>query len=309
MPRRPRLELNEPKRQLAAMIDTALNSGQSPDAKTELKPWTNLSFAAATASTESSVRAWRDTKNPTMPVNIIPLVNAFYGTDATTSFPEPRAAMKLAWQRAKGHLIDDPPAPGPRAIRQSNFAGPIKLVDLTVSQPTPDNAANLIVPYTLHIYPDTDCRYHDQSVEIGVTAAVVKVDAQQWQPNADSLFRKKTHPNVHGNALKGAVDVMGPVDSLGRLAGAPFPDEPAVTMEPAPDPTRADDPTDDIEFQVQVSRNWFHVTIPGAGSAPSINTKAVLDAIFAEAFPRTDHNQHILTSATVAGKTRRDTGE
>ena len=306
MPRPPRLGPEQDRRHLAGMIDIEMKRGQRPEGANG-EPWTNQGLAAAAFGSDSGVRGWRGAPGVDLatPNTIVPILNAFYGPDATTAFPAQSAAMRHAWRRAKNYLDDDAPASAPRALQHHSFTGPVHLVDLTASQPTPDNAGNLIVPYTLHIYPDTTQEYRGQRVEIGLTAACVKVEARAWQPNAESVFRHKIHPNARGTATKHAIDAIGPLDAKGRLAGAPLADQPPVTMEASP-PSGLDTAADDIAFQVQAAREWFDVTIPGAPENISAIQKAVLAALFADAFPRTDHNQHIVASATVAGKARKD---
>jgi len=294
------------RRHLADMIDTEMNRGQRPEGANG-EPWTNANFGLEAGAAEATVRGWRGAEGVALatPNGIVPILKAFYGPEATTAFPGQYEAMLLAWRRAKGFLDEEAAAPEPRALDHKVFTGPLNLVDLTVSQPTPDNAGNLIVPYTLHIYPDTTQAYRGQSVEIGLTAACVKVAAQAWQPNEGAVFRHKTHANVRGTGVRHAVDAVGPLDAKGRLAGAPLADQSPVTLEPAPS-SGPEAASDDIAFQVQAAREWFAVDVPDAADDASAIKKTVLAAIFAEAFPRTDGNQHVVASAIVAGKARKD---
>ncbi len=307
MARPARLGPEKDRRHLADMIDTEMTRGQRPEGANG-EPWTNANFGLEAGAAETTVRGWRGAEGVALatPNGIVPILKAFYGPEATTAFPGQYAAMRLAWRRAKGFLDDEAAAPEPRALDRKVFTGPLHLVDLTVSQPTPDNAGNLIVPYTLHIYPDTTQAYRGQSVEIGLTAACVKVAAQAWQPNVDAVFRHKTpSKNVTGTAVPHGIYAIGPLDAKGRLAGAPLADQSPVTLEPAPS-SGPEAVSDDIAFQVQAAREWFDVDVPGAPGDSSAIKNAVMAAIFAEAFPRTEGNQHIVASAIVAGKARKD---
>jgi hypothetical protein len=202
MGRRPRPELNEARAYLAGLIDTALNDGQRGDGTRQRswQPWTNTGFADKVAASESDVRAWSNANNPVRPVNILPILRVLYGE--IPAYAGARKGMHIAWRLAGGIRSEEPPPPI-RPIDSKQFGEVAEIVDLAVSQPTPDNNGNLIVPFTLRIHPDTNCEVDGNSVEIGVTAPYFVVESEHWRPVADTVFRGKAHPNTRqGNRVK-----------------------------------------------------------------------------------------------------------
>lgn len=287
---RPRPELAEARCALAGVIDAALKGGQfhDPDALCFGRPWTNEAFAAAVAATESAVRSWRDQRKPSRPVNIVPLLEVLHGDNPR--FAEARKAMLNAWRRAGGYIEDVIPPPQPSGIETRKFSDVAAVVDLSVGQPVPDNAGNnLILPWTVNIYPDPRCVFEDKKVEIGVTAVFVLIESEHWQPHQESVFRKKNHPNIEKDATPGGVQLVGPTDGKGRIAGEPLEDEPSVKMEP-----KGKDASGPIDVSVRVFRDGFTVT-PRDATDVSETQKFVLDAIFGSAF-ETDANQRLIVA-------------
>ena len=86
--------------------------------------------------------------------NIIPLLKVFFGD--IPKFAATRKAMHDAWRLAGGlkAVEASPPPSPPRTIESTPFSDVAEIVDLEVSQPTPDNSGNLIVPVTLRIHPE-----------------------------------------------------------------------------------------------------------------------------------------------------------
>lgn len=300
MQRELRPDLIEPRRHLAAMIDDALRRGQCGDGTPERlwQPWTNDGFATRVTAAEASIRAWRNRDRPSVPYNILPLLRAFYGD--LPRYADARDAMLLAWRRSRG-LTDEPPPP-PRTIEISRFSDFAEIVDLGVSQPTPDSNGDLTVPWTLHIYPDTACEIGGQMVEIGVIALCVIIESRHWQPVPDSVFRRKKHPTLGVPAPPGGVLIVGPVDEQGRIAGTPLEDEPQIIMEPLGE--AGDGP---ITFSVRVKRDGFKITSRGKQDAADTQ-KAVLDTIFASGIERDRKNRLIIAQATVSSSARRRSG-
>jgi hypothetical protein len=296
MGRRPRPELKEARAHLASMIDDALNKGQRGDGERERswQPWTNTGFADKVAASESDVRGWRNANNPVRPGNILPTLRVLYGD--IPAFAQGRNAMLLAWRRAGGIRSEEPGPPAVIAIESKQFSDVAEIVDLSVSQPTPDNTGNLIVPFTLRIHPDTNCEVDGNTIEIGVTAPYAIVESEHWRPVADTVIRGKAHPNARSVAARGAVQLVAPVDEQGRIDGQPLESEPRVILEPLrPD---SDGP---IEVSVRVARDGFKVTPRGQADVTGTQ-KAVLDALFADAFPRDKKNRLKVASETVRSR-------
>jgi hypothetical protein len=296
MGRRPHPELKEVRAYLASMIDTALNTGQRGDGVRERswQPWTNTGFADKVFASESDVRGWRNTNNPVRPGNILPTLRVLYGD--IPAFARMRNDMLIAWRRAGGIRSEEPAPPPVVTIESKQFSEVAEIVDLSVSQPTPDNTGNLIVPFTLRIHPDTNCEVDGNAVEIGVTAPYVIVESEHWRPVADTVFRGKAHLNTRSVAARGAVLLVAPVDDQGRINGQPLESEPRVVLEPLrPD---ADGP---IEVSVRVAREGFKVTPKGQEDVTGTQ-KAVLDALFADAFPRDKKNRLKVASETVRSR-------
>jgi hypothetical protein len=279
------------------MIDAALNKGQRGDGVRERswQPWTNTGFAEKVFASESDVRGWRNAGNPVRPGNILPVLRVLYGDISV--YAQARNDMHVAWRHAGGIRVEEPAPPPVLAIESKQFSEVAEIVDLSVSQPTPDNTGNLIVPFTLRIHPDTNCEVDGNAVEIGVTEPYVIVESEHWRPVADTVFRGKTHPNTRSVAARGAVRLVAPADEQGRIDGQPLESEPRVILEPLrPD---SDGP---IEVSVRVAREGFKVTPRGHADVTGTQ-KAVLDALFADAFPRDKKNRLKVASEAVRSRT------
>ena len=296
MGRRPRPELKEARAHLASMIDAALNDGQRGDGTRprSWQPWTNTGFADKVVASESDVRGWRNRDNPVRPVNVLPILRVLYGD--IPAYAQARNDMLIAWRRAGGIHPEEPAPPPIRAIETKQFCELAEIVDLSVSQPTPDNNGNLIVPFTLRIHPDTNCEVDGNSVEIGIGPAYAVIESEQWKPAADTVFRGKPHTYTGKTAAAGTALLVGPTDDKGRLDGQPLADTPNVTLEP-----RAQDADGPIEVSIRVAREGFKVTPHGHADVTGTQ-KAVLDALFADSFPRDKKNRLKVASETVRSR-------
>ncbi len=282
---------------LAKMIDDALRLGQRGDGtlRTQCTEWTNVAFADKAKTAESVVRSWRDVENPTRPKNIIPVLNAFFGT--IEQYAAARLAMQNAWRRAGGFEVEEPP-PALRAIVAEEFSEVAEIIDLSVSQPTPDNTGGMKVGFTFRVHPDPECFVAGETVEIGVTTAFLFVESDHWKPDSDSVFRRKDHPNIKPGAASGGVQITGPKEAApqGRIDGAPLGDVAEVRFEKGAKP--GDGP---IGFSVRVPRNGFVVT-PCDTAAPVTRTQAtVLDALFGDAFPK-DKKERLIVARDTVGR-------
>jgi hypothetical protein len=150
----------------------------------------------------------------------------------------------------------------------------------------------MVMPCTLHIYPDKNCEYNGRRVEIGISSAFLIIDALEWQPSQDSVFRRKRHPNVEPDATPGGVKLIGPTDEAGRIAGEPLRDELTVRMEP-----KKDNAGGSIEMSVRVLREGFAVK-PRDEFNLSETQKFVIDSIFSDAYPK-DGNQRLIVASEI----------
>jgi hypothetical protein len=296
MGRRPRPDLTAHRQELARLIDDALNVGQRGNGSRPRgwESWTNQAFAEKAGSWESDVRGWRNQSNPVRPKMIIPLLEVFFGN--RSEYAAARQAMLIAWRRAGGIRSEEPAPPPVRAIETKQFSELAEIVDLSVSQPTPDNNGNLIVPFTLRIHPDTNCEVDGNSVEIGIGPAYAVIESEQWKPAADTVFRGKPHTYTGKTAAAGTALLVGPTDDKGRLDGQPLADTPNVTLEP-----RAQDADGPIEVSIRVAREGFKVTPHGHADVTGTQ-KAVLDALFADSFPRDKKHRLKVASETVRSR-------
>jgi hypothetical protein len=285
---------------LAGLIDQALKIGQRGDGtkKQHWQPWTEVEFARKVSTGPSTISDWRDSENPSRPVNIQPLLRVFYGD--IPAYAEAKAAMLKAWKRAAGIDSDDPP--DPRDIKTFNEVA--EVVHLMVNQPTPDNQGNLIVPYTLRLRCDehreieikVDGAPVTVAMDIGVTKPVFKVRSDDWQPMQDTIFRKKKHPHTAPGPCPDSVLLTDERDGGGRVVGEPLEDEPHVLMEKTGIGGEAA-----IILSVVVPRDGFSVSLCG-GAPASARQQDVIDAILAEAIPRDKENPGRLEVASAVVK-------
>jgi hypothetical protein len=284
---------------LAGLIDDALKNGQRGDGtpKTSWHSWTDVAFAQKVGVSPSVVGEWRDRGNPARPVNVIPILKAFYGE--MEAYTEAKQAMKKAWKRAAGIDEDDPA--DPRKIVEKQFSDIAHVVTLLSNQPMADNHGNLIVPYTLRFHRDEkveidvkmDGKPATVTMGIGLTKPLFLVESRDWQPLQDTIFRNKSHSNISPGPVGDCVYIMGPMDDQGRVIGDPLQDELHVVMERRG--TEVDGP---ITLAVKAARDGFFVTV--ADSSLSATQNDVLDAIFAEAIPRDNRNRLEVASVVVA---------
>ncbi|MEJ0016490.1 MAG: hypothetical protein WDN25_07985 [Acetobacteraceae bacterium] len=231
---------------------------------------------------------------------LVPILRVLYGGSADNAAP--REAMRLAWYLAKGIPPPEPPPPGPRAIENARpFTDAAEIIDLAMSQPTPDNEGRLRVPFTLRVHPDRNCCVADLAVEIGVGDVLVAVESEYWQPVTGSVFRGGRHENAGRTAATGAALLAGPHDGSGRIDGEPLGEEPVLLMESKQD---GDGP---IVMSARVSREGF-VVVPvhrdraNEPPAPLADTrKVVLDALFAGAYELDPRNRVVVARVRVGG--------
>jgi hypothetical protein len=296
MGRRPHPELKQARAHLGTLIETGLNDGQRGNGTRQRswRPWTNTGFADKVAASESDVRGWRNANNPVRPANILPILRVLYGD--IPGYAEARKNMLIACRRAGGIRSEESAPPPIRAIESKQFSDVAEIVDLCVSQPTPDNTGNLIVPFTLRIHPDTNREVDGNAIEIGVTESYFVVDSEHWLPAADTVFRGKAHPNTRSVATRGAVKIVQPADDEGRIDGQPLESEPRLILEP-----RNPDRDGPIEVSIRVAREGFKVTPRGQAEVTGTQ-KAVLDGLFADAFPRDKKSRLKVASETVRSR-------
>ena len=227
------VELRAARSHLAVMLDEAIKQGHRASGLAN-KPWTEQEFATAVRGHVTNVRKWRNRDNPERPVNIQPILNAFYAKDAPA-----RNEMEQAWRRAGG--LNDTPSE-PREMTTRTFSEIAAPVDLLVNQPEMDNqGVNLIVPYILRLRVASGCTIEAKvdgqpvamTFDIGLSKPWLQVQSSHWQPVNGSIFRSKPHDNIDIDATwKDAVLLTGPTEN-GCVVGQPLRDEPNIVMEPA----------------------------------------------------------------------------
>jgi hypothetical protein len=292
-----RERLKQERMHLAGLIDDALRTGQRGDGTPSGRAWTDVELAKKVNISAQNVSTWRNRKDPSRPVDIVPVLNAFHGDLRENA--DARAAMHKAWKLAGGIDADDPP--DPRTIKA--FSAVAEVVTLLPNQPTPDNHGNLIVPYTLRFQCDKNCTVNIKvdgkpvavTMDIGFTEARLTVESRHWQPLHDTLFREGKHGENTAPGFPGdCVVIKGPVDEQGRIVGSPLGDDSRLMME-----RQGDNGDGPIVMSVAVPRDGgFSVTF-GDRQQPSATQKSVIDAIFAEAIPKDSRDRLEVASATV----------
>jgi hypothetical protein len=303
MPRRSirRPELEPHQRALAAMIDDALTRGQRGDGTSEKHwlPWKHAIFADKAGVSESSVANWRDPDAMMPPEDIQPLLRTLYG--AIDRFKVDKEKMQRLWRLARGYIVDDDVAAEDwRISRSLNLQGVARLVSLQAHRPVPWNDGTLRLSITLIIKPDRELSYRGKAITIGLTDALLCLQAGAYQPAYKSRPSQRGVPN-----FELAVDgdrVVGPLDPLtGMIDGEPLGDEHLMALElveGAPGPTAV---------AIYAPRGSFRV-VPSANGSPeaqsqrrcSANQSAVVNALLHEQLRnRDDHDRALLAFASV----------
>ena len=294
MARRPRPDLLPHKKAFARFLRSEILSGQRSDgqakiASTELVP-SDFARRMGHPRQANLVSTWCNVENPTRPRDIDPILKALYG--ARARYPDQWARMRSLHLAARGSP-DDLPI-NIWTITGERFSAFADIVDLSVSQPMPDNSGGVHVAYTLKIHPDPDVRADPDSdrnaIELGIREAFLAIEADEWQPASDSIFRDDPdHENLGRTARKNSALIVGPRDTKGRIDGHPLGRELRARLEPLTDGAAGT-----ITFVVLVGREAFVVT-PKDGKGPVNNQqKAVLDAIFASALPKDDRKRLVV---------------
>lgn len=293
----------EERRHLAGLIDDALKAGQRGDGtpKPRWYPWTDFEFTKViNAGSPTSVAAWRNKTDPERPGRgfMDRILKTFYGE--ILAYVDAKKQMLIAWKRAAGIDSDDPP--DPRGITTKTFSELAEVVTLLVNQPTPDNAGNLMVPYTLRLRCDENVSIVIKvdggpvtvTMDIGLTSPLFVVESAHWQPMRDTIFRHKKHSNLEAGPVGDSVRITQKPDNQGPIVGQPLEDEPHLMME-----RTGEDGDGPISLSIKVPRDGFSVTLSD-GAPVSATQKDVLDAIFAEAIPRDARNRLEVAKVSVA---------
>jgi hypothetical protein len=305
--RRPELEPHQ--RALALMIDDALNRGQRGDGENEKHwaRWNNRSLADASRGifSENAVANWRDPDRRMPPEDIKPLLKLFYGT--IERFKDDRAKMERLWRLARGYIVDDEaPASGWAAVRTQNLQGQVDLVRLHTHQPVPWNDGTLRLAITLVITPDQDVSYRGRAVIIGLSEALLRLDASGLQPAYKALPSQRGLPHFVPSAAGDRI--IGPLDrDTSMINGEPLGDEFLLSLE-----NLATEPDDKpATVAVCASRGSFRVLPRSMGGnirQPAArrlaNQNAVVNALFFEQYrERDDHDRAVLARARIGGGT------
>ena len=213
-------------------------------------------------------------------------------------FPEQWNRMWSLYHTARG-TPDDLPV-NIWTITGERFSAFADIVGLTVSQPMPDNSGGVHVAYTLKIHPDENVRPDPDSasnaIELGIREAFLAIEADEWQPASDSIFRDNSdHENLGRTARKNSALIKGPHDTKGRIDGHPLGRDLRAKLEPTTDGAAGT-----IVFLVLVERGAFVVTPKDGKGAVNSQQKAVLDAIFASAIPKDERKRLVVERAAAA---------
>ncbi|WP_158932671.1 hypothetical protein [Acidisphaera sp. S103] len=303
MPRRSirRPELERYQRELARIIDDALNRGQCGDGTPERhwKPWTNTQFADIAGISERSVANWRDPDALMPPYEITPLLKCLYGD--IDRFKADRAAMHRLWQLARGHITaHEVPSTDPRSDKSPNLRGKATLITLQAHAPTPLEDGTMRLSITLIISPDRDLSYRGKAITIGLAEALLTVEPGLYQPTHRSRPSQRGLRNFKISAA--GERIIGPLDrTSGMIDGEPLDDEYLMDLEVA------ESGAGPINIIVHASRNSFRARIsPLSGTEAkmpqhcSINQNVVMNALFYEQLKNQDcHNRAVLARITV----------
>lgn len=300
MARRPRPDLIPHKKAFARFLRSEILSGQRSDgqakiASTELVP-SDFAKRMGHPRQANLVSTWCDVVKPTIPSDINPILRALYGT--RVRFPEQWNRMWSLYHAARG--APDDLAVNIWTIKGERFSAFADVVGLTVSQPTPDNSGGVHVPYTLKIHPDKNVRPDPDSdtntIELGIREAFFAIEAGEWQPASDSIFRDDTdHGNLGRTARKNSALIKGPHDTKGRIDGHPLGKDLRAKLEPTTDGAAGT-----IGFLVLVDREAFVVTPKDGKGSVNNQQKAVLDAIFASAIPKDERRRLVVARVDAA---------
>lgn len=231
--------LREQRCRFATLIGAELDAGQRPSGpyKGRIRPWKAVEFAKAVKATEQAVATWRHATKPVVPLNIHPILRAFYGDDRNQEFAEARATMKQAYDEAGGNTDVGEDT---WTIVDKTMIAVANPVALSVNQPVTDNAnGTMRLPFTLQfrqakarkIAVRLNAKVVETTFDLALKEAWLSVKSPKWQPTEGSLFRAKdkSHPRVggrFGNALK---IVPGPGETW--LTDEPLSDEPSIPLE------------------------------------------------------------------------------
>ena len=301
MARSHRPDLIPHKKAFARFLRSEILSGQRSDgqakiASTELVPSDFARRMGYPQKKGNLVSTWCDVENPTTPNEIERILRALYGTKVR--FPEQWHRMRSLYRAARG-IPDDLPV-NIWTITGERLSAFADIVGLTVSQPMPDNSGGVHVAYTLKIHPDKNVRPDPDSdsnaIELGIREAFFTIEADEWQPASDSIFRDNpNHENLGETARANSALIKGPHDTKGRIDGHPLGKDLLVKLEPTTDGAAGT-----IMFLVLVGREAFVVTPKDGKGAVNNQQKAVLDAIFASAIPKDERNRLVVARAAAA---------
>jgi hypothetical protein len=277
--RRPELAIHQ--RRLALAIDRALNDGQRGDGQPQQTwtSWTNLGFAEIAGVAEGSIANWRDPDKLMPPVDIQPLLKAFFGK--IDKFKGDCASMRRLWQLARGYIVDDEAVPKNLGItRSSKLQGEIELVTLQTHVPDAKNDGSMNLSITLIISPDRELQYGGKAITVGLKEALLVVDPGCYQPAFGSRPSQRQLPNFKASAA--GERITGPVDpETGMIDGEPLGDSHFLTLEPV------DNAVGPVAIGVHASRESFcvvrrNVSNKRADVSCSPNQTAIINALFSD---------------------------
>ena len=289
---------------LAILIGEELDAGQRPEGpfKGRTKPWKPGEFGRQAGNvTATAVQSWRNRDKPTVPNNIYPILNAFYGDDKNSEYGEARAIMKRAFDKAGGNTDIEP---DPWTIVDKSMIAVAEPVALMFNQPDIDNATGALrLPFTLQFR-----RKQAQKIKVNLRGKVVvavfdlglkeawlSIASPRWQPTEGSLFRTKdkTHPRI-GKRFKDELQIL-PADGEIYLDDEPLSDEPAISLE-----IRDDAGEERITLSVAADEEALKPIVPT--QPRSLRQDDVIAAILRTATDRDRDGRIIVATETIMPK-------
>jgi hypothetical protein len=183
------------------------------------------------------------------------------------------------------------------------------LAEVRLHQPRPGNMPNqFYIEATLRLQKG-EYDYEDRTVSIGLKDAFLLLESPNYQATKGSMIGEREHPNFEADV--GGAKIKGP-RSDGCLAGNPLGDEYVAVIEPVG--SGKEEPAGGGKEVVTVSlhagrRSAFDVALiddqdERTETYPTINKRAVLDAVINEGLGRDRQGRVILARSKIQRKPR-----
>jgi hypothetical protein len=265
----------------ATLLRRALSDGHravGPYQGATGRPWTVKEFAHRAHASPGAVSSWFADKNPSLPMNVQPILRALYGD--IPEFADAKDAMHRAWFEAGGNVDIVPEEPSFIDKTMIQAASPVSLIVTPPNDSEPD-ATTLHLLVTLAFrrfeYGEIEILCKGRPIQatfhLALKEAWLSVSSDQWQPTAESLFLKPApyHNNVpdrFGNAIR-----IVPDAGQTYLAGELLSDVAWFPFQRV-----AGGVTSKVTITVQARKQAFDLTLDQEPPT-DLNQKDVIDAI------------------------------